>query len=46
MIYFLFYVLSVFFWYIAAVMYSLYKSFKVDNNEPHMVCEFNNEHVV
>lgn len=37
---------SVFFWYFAAVMYSLYKSMKVDNTKPQLVCEFNNEHVV
>lgn len=39
---------AVFFWYFAAVMYSLYKSMKVavDNSQPHMVTELNNEHAM
>lgn len=44
----LFFLLAVvFFWYFAAVMYSLYKSMKVvDTNQPHMVSEMNNEHAL
>lgn len=38
---------AVIFWYFAAVMYSLYKSMKiVDENKPHMVSELNNEHAM